>query len=85
MDAMQHLVIDLAAGTESRVDLSPAEVADRERLAMIDAERIAAEDALRADIAARRASLVKDLGKVKDPHALRVLELVLLRLGESIR
>lgn len=85
MDAMQHLVIDLETGTESRVDLTADELAEREQMAIADAERQRGEEALRAEIEDRRATLAADLKKVKDPFATRVLELVLLRMGEPIR
>jgi hypothetical protein len=82
---MQGLVIDLETGEESRVDLTPSEVAEREQMAEAEVARIGAEDAARADLEARRASLPADLSKVKDPATKRVLELVLLRLGEPSR
>lgn len=79
---MQKLEINMETGKESYVDLSPEELAEREQMALAEAERIKAEEAARADLESRRASLAADLGKVKDSAVRRVLELVLIRLGE---
>jgi hypothetical protein len=60
-DTPKKLIVDLAKGTQEYIDLTPAEIAERDQMAADAAARKAAEDAEAAAAAEDKASAAAKL------------------------
>ena len=60
-DTPKKLIVDLAKGTQEYIDLTPAEIAERDQMAADAAARKAAEDAAAAAAAEDKASAATKL------------------------